>query len=402
MRMRIALVAIVAVAVAAAGASPAPTAAAGSQYVTRAQYVQQLLQAVGTTPMPGAAQTFRDVPPGSPYFGWVEAAYHAGITTGMSPGYFGPNEDLNRAEAAAFDLRAYSPRVANWAKQNFGLTPNNQFGNTYQGKFTGDGESQGFSDDSAIPKALVSDVGLATTIGLLHGFPNGTFGPLDTLTKAQSQDLINQLEAVLQADGPWRFFSVDALGAPDPSPLGTLANEQAAVGAADVGAGIVTGEPFSAVKQYVATADLPQVEQEYNQVQSQFQSKDVPSGVAWRVLGLAFEPGVGTNVGIPMLLIQSYATASGAPVVLPQPLWSPAFGFYPQSVADVAIEPGVEIDATTGLVTSVSTRWGILDGPQSVGAVNGFNPVLHPTEATDIMRAQLWPPAFEAINASGN
>lgn len=378
--------------------------AAATQFVTRAEYVQQLMQAVGVPQMPNAAQTFRDVPPGSRYFGWVEAAYHAGITTGIAPGVFGPNQDLNRAEAAAFDLRAYSPRVANWATQDFGLNTQGQFGDIYQcGTAPGCGESQGFSDDSAIPKALVSDVGLATTIGLLHGFPDGTFGPLDNLTMAQSQDLIAQLKAVITADGSgiqWRFFSIDAPSNGDPSGSSVIANERAVAYSADLEAGIVEGQEFSTVQQYVDPADLTQVQQAYNQIQAQFQSKDVPAGIAWRIVGVAFSLGWS-----PELVIQSYSTTTGQSVVVSQPLQSPDYLGQPApSFADVSIGFGVTSDLATGLVTGFWTdRWGLSTYPQASGWINGFNPVLHPIQAVDRNRIQTWGGlAYEAINAGGN
>lgn len=405
MRTRIVPTLVATLGTLALAATPLTSArAAATQFVTRAEYVQQLMQAVGVPQMPNAAQTFRDVPPGSPYFGWVEAAYHAGITTGIAPGVFGPNQDLNRAEAAAFDLRAYSPRVANWATQNFGLNTQGQFGNTYQcGTAPGCGESQGFSDDSAIPKALVSDVGLATTIGLLHGFPDGTFGPLDNLTMAQSQDLIAQLKAVITADGSgiqWRFFSIDAPSNGDPSGSSVIANERAVAYSADLEAGIVEGQPFSAVQQYVDPADLTQVQQAYNQIQAYFETNDMPPGTGWRVIGVASVGG--TSGG--ELVIQCYDRATGQPMVVPQPLRSPAgFDGNPPTSADASVEFGVTPNLTTGLVTGfTSGHWALFDDSSALGWVNGFNPALHPTQATDRVNMTFSWPSYEAINASGN
>ena len=102
-------------------ASVTAASAATPSYVTRGQYVEELLTAVGVQPDSTATQTFSDVPPSSPYFGYVEAAYKAGITTGMvapsggQRGVFGASQDLDRAEAAAFDLRAYDGGVASYA-----------------------------------------------------------------------------------------------------------------------------------------------------------------------------------------------------------------------------------------------------------------------------------------------
>jgi len=53
---------------------PAASAASTTTYVTRGRYVEQLLQAVGIQPDNSATQSFSDVPPSYPYFGYVEAA----------------------------------------------------------------------------------------------------------------------------------------------------------------------------------------------------------------------------------------------------------------------------------------------------------------------------------------
>ena len=79
---------------------PVASAASASTYVTRGQYVEQLLTAVGIQPDTTATESFSDVSPSNPYFGYVEAAYKAGITTGMvapsgsSMGVFGAPPDV--------------------------------------------------------------------------------------------------------------------------------------------------------------------------------------------------------------------------------------------------------------------------------------------------------------------
>ena len=210
--------------------------------VTRGQYVEQLLQAVGDQPASNAQQSFSDVPSSSPYFGWVEAAYKAGITTGtVAPvngrmGVFGLNADLTRAEAAAFDLRAYDSGVATYAQEKSTWYARGMFWNPSNPAYDG---TVSFDDYLDIPTALQGDVYVASSIGLLHGFPDGTFGPQQNLTSAQTADLISQLTAVEATEGPyhWRWFLSE----------GGLSGETAFGNILDLFAGAVRGLPYGQV-----------------------------------------------------------------------------------------------------------------------------------------------------------
>ena len=229
----------------------APAAfAAAPAYVTRGQYMEQLLQAVGVQPLDATAQDFSDVPPGNPYFGYVEAAYHAGITTGLvAPsggrmGVFGVSQDLDRAEAAAFDLRAYDGGVASYvqsAPANLTMVNDTAF------MMTG-----------GVPQALRNDVFAAVDIGLMRGLADGTFGATQNLTNAQTAHLIAQLKALEATGGPynWRWIVAANSG---------LA-EQASANAMNFLADAVAGRPFSAVTSYIDPADAATLETEYGEI----------------------------------------------------------------------------------------------------------------------------------------
>ena len=294
---------------------PVASAASASTYVTRGQYVEQLLQAVGVQPDNTATQSFSDVPPSNPYFGYVEAAYKAGMTTGMvapsgsSMGVFGVNDNLNRAEAAAFDVRAYDGGVATYAqdmqKWAGGKNPDSP-------SFPGGQVS--FLDYAAIPSALQGDVYVAASIGLLHGFTNGDFGPLQNLTSTQTGDLISQLKSVEEINGGsynWRWNTSDQ---------GTITEPRAA-NAMDFFAAAIQGKPFSAVSSYINQSDASSLQTAYAALQKNWQqdyASKAPS-VSWKVVGGGYVMGLAApsnEVDCMSTLLLEATTSSGAPVNL--------------------------------------------------------------------------------------
>jgi len=280
---------------------PAASAATPS-YVTRGQYVEELLTAVGVQPATSAQQNFSDVPPSSPYFGYVEAAYQAGITTGMvapangKMGVFGVNQDLNRAQAAAFDLRAYDSGVAAYAQSS---SP---------------GTLVSFGDFGAIPQALQSDVYTATDIGLIHGFTDGTFGPLETLTSAQTVHLIAQLKAVEATGGSynWRWIVAEN------SNLAETSSENAMNFFADA----VQGKPFSSVAGYVNVADASALETTYSQIEdgaaANFNGGNPgTTNATIKIVGGGFAAGSAISGGgwhgVAIVIVEAISNATGKP-----------------------------------------------------------------------------------------
>jgi hypothetical protein len=307
-------IALVGVLTLALGSSlPVASAASASTYVTRGQYVEQLLQAVGIQPDNSAVQNFSDVPPSNPYFGYVEAAYKAGITTGMvaptgsSMGVFGVNQDLNRGEAAAFDLRAYDGGVATYAQNDSvwdaGYNPNNP---AYAGQVS-------FLDYAAIPTALQGDVYTASAIGLLHGFTNGDFGPLQNLTSDQTVHLISQLKSVEAINGAYNWRWID-------SNQGTV-TEPRSVNAMQFLAYAIQGKPFSAVSSFINQSDAASLQASYAGIQQNWQ-QDYASkapGVTWKVIGGGYTDGMSAPANEVMCadqVVLEAETSSGAPVNL--------------------------------------------------------------------------------------
>lgn len=143
-------------------------------FENRADFIFQLDKALGIKPVYPATPNFQDVSPSNPYYGYVEAAFQDGITNGIAAGIFGPFLPITRAEAAKYLVIA------------FGAGPAAQ----------GITEAH-FTDSHDIPTALVGYVAEAAVLGLMRGFPNGSFAPEQNLTVDQEGHLISQLLAAM-------------------------------------------------------------------------------------------------------------------------------------------------------------------------------------------------------------
>ena len=287
-------------------ASVPVASAATASYVTRGQYVEQLLQAVGITPLSSTAQDFSDVPPGSPYFGYVEAAYHAGITTGLvAPsggrmGVFGLSQDLNRAEAAAFDLRAYDSGVASYVQSApADLTTVND---------------TAFMMTAGVPQALRNDVFAAVDIGLMRGLADGTFGATQDLTNAQTAHLIAQLKALAATGGPYNWRWIVAANS-------NLA-ETSSANAMNFLADAVAGRPFSAVTNYIDPSDAATLETEYGEIAKSAAGyfnggTEGTANATIKIVGGGFVVGQPTSDGgwhgVAVIIVEAVSSATGKP-----------------------------------------------------------------------------------------
>lgn len=148
--------------------------AGGSAPETRAQFVWQLVQALGIPRATPAAPTFADVSKKSPDYRYIEGAYAAGIVSGVTPGHFDPNAPITRAQAAKILVEAYE-------------------GGNYVPTLT----ATAFSDNSAIPAALVGYVAEAAQLQLMRGLPGNRFDPGAYLTAAEESHLMAQVDAAV-------------------------------------------------------------------------------------------------------------------------------------------------------------------------------------------------------------
>lgn len=176
-RLRIALIALATTSLV-FGATGVAFAQGTGTYETRADFVYKLDLQLGIKPVYPTTATFTDVPTSNAYYGYIEAAYQAGITNGITSTTFGPALPLTRAEAAKYEVIAYGDGSAAQT-----IT------------------STSFSDNAQIPNALVGYVAEANVLGLLNGFPNGSFQPNASLTVPQEQHLLTQLATKMGSSG---------------------------------------------------------------------------------------------------------------------------------------------------------------------------------------------------------
>lgn len=142
---------------------------APEQQVTRAEFVAMIvrklrLQATGTS-------SFSDVSRTSGYAEAVIAAQNAGIVNGTSSTKFGPNDTISRQEMATIVIRAYE---------------------YLHGELSLD-DQYNFKDMTNADDWALESLQKAKKIGLMNGYVNGYFRPLEKATRAESAKLINMI-----------------------------------------------------------------------------------------------------------------------------------------------------------------------------------------------------------------
>jgi uncharacterized repeat protein (TIGR01451 family) len=96
-----------------AGCSTSPPLYCPSGAVSREQMAAFIIRALhdpGYTPPPPGSQRFNDVPPSSPFYGFIEEMAVRNITSGCSaiPPLYCPSDTVTRAQMAAFLLKAFN------------------------------------------------------------------------------------------------------------------------------------------------------------------------------------------------------------------------------------------------------------------------------------------------------
>jgi hypothetical protein len=137
--------------------------------ITRAEFVAILVRALNLSVVQPDAPAFTDVAPGDWYYGPVETAVAANLVKGFTNNDFLPNTPITRQEIAAILAQALGR--TNEAAINAGAVT-------------------GFTDDSAIAGWARSFVAETVTDGLLKGYPDGSFGPLNNATRAEACAMI--------------------------------------------------------------------------------------------------------------------------------------------------------------------------------------------------------------------
>ena len=93
-----------------AGCRSSPPLFCPDSAMYRGQMAVVIGRAKGLTPWQNPAPTFADVPPSDPIYGWVEAAYAAGLLNRLAlPPYYYPSRAVTRAELAVYLYNAFYP-----------------------------------------------------------------------------------------------------------------------------------------------------------------------------------------------------------------------------------------------------------------------------------------------------
>lgn len=119
-----------------------------------------------------AATGFRDVPAGQWYTGAVAWAAGQGIIQGLGNGTFGPTQPVTREQAATMLVR-----YTDSANLALSLTV----------------EQQEFSDGSSIREWARDAVRLLQMAGVLAGYPDGSFRPTKSITRAEAAKILSVL-----------------------------------------------------------------------------------------------------------------------------------------------------------------------------------------------------------------
>ncbi|MGO4371873.1 S-layer homology domain-containing protein, partial [Paenibacillus sp. MCAF20] len=146
---------------------------APSRTVTRAEFVELLLNALQLKEKSSAESGFADVDQDEWYFDAVTTASRLGIVSGKSDGSFGAKEEITREDMAVMLFRAF---------QYAGLAIN-----------TSHSSGQTFSDEEKIASYAQEAVDRLFATGIIQGFEDGSFQPKASATRAQAAAVIYKL-----------------------------------------------------------------------------------------------------------------------------------------------------------------------------------------------------------------
>lgn len=180
--------------------------------MTRAELVTALLRArnirveaqapvdaaFGGSGFGAGSAVFSDIPGNAWYRPYAVVAYRLGVTEGDGQGRFLASDEATREEFAAMAVRAAGwsdqARVMSWSEAVATLKAR-------------------FSDWQAISEAQRPLVAVAAAAGLVSGYPDGTFGPKRTCTRAEAATMLVRVRT--EAPPPTETMAVsDKTGSP--------------------------------------------------------------------------------------------------------------------------------------------------------------------------------------------
>ncbi len=139
--------------------------------INRAEFIKMLVYLLHLDPpqgwktMPVSSECpFTDVPLGEWYFEPVMTAYGNGLVNVPEDRLFRPGDSLNRAEAAKLIVLAFNYEIAYPTSSPFSDVPTGQWYTPY--------------------------INTIKTVGIVKGYPDGTFKPSDTINRAEAAKMI--------------------------------------------------------------------------------------------------------------------------------------------------------------------------------------------------------------------
>jgi alpha-tubulin suppressor-like RCC1 family protein len=130
--------------------------------LTRAQAAIMIVRAIGLS-TEGVSSNFTDVPPTHAAYKFISAAYQAGIINGYSDGTFKPNANVTRAQIAIMVQRAFNVQASETI-------------------ITFTDVPEGYA-----PKKFIETL---ASQKIVNGYSDGTFKPLNNVTRAQFSTMI--------------------------------------------------------------------------------------------------------------------------------------------------------------------------------------------------------------------
>ena len=138
--------------------------------ITRAEFVNMLVKALDLQVATPDVPTFTDAGAGDWYFGAVETAVKNGLVKGYKNNEFLPNASINRQEMAAMLAQAMGKTADAAAGANAATS---------------------FTDNAKIGDWARGFVASAFQEGLIQGYPDSSFHPMNSATRAEACAMIS-------------------------------------------------------------------------------------------------------------------------------------------------------------------------------------------------------------------
>lgn len=139
--------------------------------ITRAELTKLFVEAKDLRIIQPETPTFQDVAPNAWYYKYVETAADAGLVKGYENGEFHPDAKITRQEIAAIVARAMDLEKE-----------------AEEAAF----ENTGFKDDEQIASWAKGYVVIEKREGIIDGYPDNTFGPLNNATRAEACAMLSR------------------------------------------------------------------------------------------------------------------------------------------------------------------------------------------------------------------